>query len=92
MGFNRLRATGIAGFWIAISVIAVPGASAQEAPKDVLAAQIRDQGYRCDKAISAKKDLKRSRPDEAMWVLRCNNGVYRMRLIPNMAARVERLK
>jgi hypothetical protein len=92
MGFGRLSATGIAGCWIAISVIALPGVSAQEAPQDMLASQIRDQGYRCDKAIGAKRDLKRSRPDEAVWVLRCNNGMYRMRLIPDMAARVERLK
>ena len=77
---------------VAISVIAAFGLSAQEATQDLLASQIRDQGYRCAKPLSAEKDQSRSRPDEAVWVLKCENETYRIRLIPDMAARVERLK
>jgi len=76
----------------AISVMSAPAASAQKITKDLLASQIRDQGYHCNKAISAKKDLKRSKADEAVWVLRCGDGTYRMRLVPDMAAQVQRLK
>ena len=47
------------------------------------------QGYRCNKQVSAQKDLARSKPDEAVWVLRCENGIYR---VPDMAARVQLLK
>jgi hypothetical protein len=67
------------------------GASAQETAKGLLAAQARAQGYRCDKPVSAKKDA-RSRPDAAFWVLRCERNSYTMRLTPDMAAHIQRLK
>jgi hypothetical protein len=66
--------------------------AAGEAPKDTIAAQIRIQGFACDKPQSAVKDTKRSKPDEAVWVLKCSNAAYRIRLIPDMAAQVERLQ
>jgi hypothetical protein len=75
----------------AIVAIVKLGASAEEPTKDLLAAQIRDQGFRCTKPISAHKDIKRSRADEVVWRLRCENATYRIRLIPDMAARVQRL-
>jgi hypothetical protein len=77
---------------ILIIATAVQGVSAQEPTRDLLAAQIRDQGYLCSKPLSAKKDLTHSRPDQAVWVLRCKNANYRLRLVPDMAARVQRLK
>jgi hypothetical protein len=76
---------------VAIAITALSPGSAQEATKDLLAAQIRDQGYSCDKPVSAQRDLSRSRPGEAAWVLKCASETYRLRLIPDMAARVERL-
>ena len=66
--------------------------AAGEAPKDTLAARIRVQGSACDKPLSAVRDAKRSKPDEAVWVLKCENATYRIRLIPDMAAKVERLQ
>ena len=77
---------------ILIIATAAQSVSAQEPTRDLLAAQIRDQGYVCSKPLSAKKDLTRSRPDQAVWVLRCKNANYRLRLVPDMAARVQRLK
>jgi outer membrane lipoprotein-sorting protein len=67
-------------------------ASAQETAKGLLAVQARAQGYRCDKPVTARKDAKRSRPDEAFWVLRCERNSYTMRLTPDMAAYIQRLK
>jgi hypothetical protein len=58
----------------------------------VLAAQIRIQGVVCEKPISAVKDAKRSRPDYAVWVLKCSNAIYRVSRAPDMAAKVEQLK
>ena len=75
-----------------VGVTAVQSVSAQEPTKDLLPAQIRDQGYRCNTPLSANRDVRRSRPDEAAWVLRCKNATYRLRLVPDMAARVQRLK
>jgi hypothetical protein len=66
--------------------------AAGEAPKDTIAAQIRMQGFVCGKPQSAVRDARRSKPDEAVWVLKCNNAAYRIRLIPDMAAKVERLR
>jgi hypothetical protein len=94
MSISDLRAMSIITVQVAISAImttAVLGASAKEPTRDLLAAQIRDQGYSCDKPLSAERDAVRSKPDEAVWVLRCENATYRMRLDPDMAARVERL-
>jgi len=66
--------------------------AAQENVQSMLAAQIRLQGYVCDKAIGAKKDAKHSRPDYAVWVLNCGNARYRVGRAPDMAARVEPLR
>jgi hypothetical protein len=63
--------------------------AAEEMPAEIIAAQIRDQGYACEKAISAKRDGERS--DDAVWILKCQNATYRVRLVPDMAAHVERL-
>ncbi len=62
-----------------------------EGPEDDIAAQIRAQGYTCDKPQSATRDDQASKPDEAVWVLRCEGASYRVRLIPDMAAQVERI-
>jgi len=77
---------------VAASVIAAQSVSAQEPTSDLLAAQLRDQGYRCNKPVSARRDLARSKSDEAVWLVKCKNGTYRLRLVPDMAARVGRLK
>lgn len=65
--------------------------SGAEGPVDVIAAQIRQQGYACDKPMSATPDPQRSRPDERVWVLTCANARYRVRLVPDMAATIETL-
>jgi hypothetical protein len=62
-----------------------------ESPQDDIAAQIRAQGYTCDQPQGATRDAQASKPDEAVWLLRCEDASYRVRLIPNMAAQVERI-
>jgi hypothetical protein len=64
---------------------------AQEASPEILAAQLRLQGHRCDQPVTAQRDAQLSKPDETVWILRCGNASYRMRLTPDMAARVEKL-
>ena len=61
-------------------------------PQDDLAAQVRIQGFTCDKAQGAIRDKKRSRPDYAVWVLKCSNAVYRVGRAPDMAAKIEVLR
>lgn len=64
---------------------------AAETPQTMLSAQIRTQGFACDKALGATRDKKRSRPDRAVWILKCSNATYRVSRAPDMAAKVEPL-
>jgi hypothetical protein len=77
------------------AVLLSPQARAQQAaaetPQTMLAAQIRTQGFACDKALGATRDKKRSQPDRAVWVLKCSNATYRVTRAPDMAAKVEPL-
>jgi hypothetical protein len=66
--------------------------AAGEAPQNVLAAQIRLQGFACDKSLGAVQDRKRSKPDHPVWVLKCSNATYRVSRFPDMAAKVEPLR
>ena len=63
--------------------------AAAEKPQEMLATQIRLQGFTCDKPLGAVRDKKRSRPDYAVWVLKCSNATYRIGRAPDMAAKVE---
>jgi hypothetical protein len=63
--------------------------AAAQTPKNTLAAQIRTQGFACDNALRATQDVKRSRPDHEVWVLRCGNATYRISRYPDLAAKVE---
>lgn len=85
----RIRTASIlAGF--AVLASAVP-ADAQS-PQDDLAAQVRIQGFACDKAQGATRDKRRSKPDYAVWVLKCSNAVYRVSRAPDLAAKIEVLR
>ncbi len=59
-----------------------------ETVKGMLAAQIRTQGFTCDKPLGATRDAKRSKPDHDVWVLKCSNAAYRVSRYPDMAAKV----
>ena len=77
------------------AVLFSPQVRAQQAPaekpQNMLSAQIRMQGFACDKSLGAVRDKKRSRPDRAVWVLRCSNASYRVTRSPDLAAKVEPL-
>jgi hypothetical protein len=60
-------------------------------PPEVLADQLRGQGYPCARALSSQRDGDKSNRDESVWILKCTNGIYRVRLIPDMAAKVEKI-
>ena len=85
IGANQLLA--IAGV-----VVAIPALAQQEPPADDIAAQVRLQGYQCNAPVSAQKDAKYSWPDEPLWILQCANATYRVRLVPDMAAHIEKMQ
>ena len=72
--------------------IVAPAFAQQEPPADDIAAQVRLQGYPCTGSVSARKDPKWSWPDEPLWILQCANATYRVRLVPDMAAHIEKLQ
>jgi hypothetical protein len=65
---------------------------AEESVEDVVSAQIRSQGYVCNKPMTARELPSDSEPEEAAWLLQCANAVYEVRLIPHMAAKVKVVK
>ncbi|MFO1148602.1 MAG: hypothetical protein U1E62_09500 [Alsobacter sp.] len=76
---------------LALSAFVVP-AAAQETPIGILADHIRTQGFACKTPESATRDEKLSKPDEAVWVLKCDGVAYRVRLVPDQAAKVEKIQ
>jgi hypothetical protein len=66
--------------------------AASQAAMDDIAAQIRIQGFACDKPLQAVKDKRRSRADHDVWVLKCSNATYRFSRYPDRAAKVEALQ
>jgi hypothetical protein len=73
-------------------LITISQAAAPDTPVNIISDHIRRQGYSCDEPRQAQHDQQASRPNEAVWVLRCGNAAYRVTLIPDMAARVELVK
>ena len=55
----------------------------------IIADQIREQGFACDKALQANLDPALSRPGEPVWILVCSNATYRVTVRADRAARVE---
>lgn len=83
-------ALGLGGTTI-VSAASVFAEAELERSADIIATHIRNQGFTCGKALAAERDATASRPNEDVWTLTCDNARYRVRLIPDMAARVERL-
>jgi hypothetical protein len=69
-----------------------PAPASDETVQSMLAAQIRSQGFVCKKPLGAKRDARRSRPDYDVWVLKCDNAIYRVSRAPDMAAKVQPLR
>lgn len=74
-----------------LQVAALPVKAGEEMSAEIIAVQIRKQGFPCNKALSAEMDETLSTPHVAAWTLRCNNATYRVRLVPKMAAVAERV-
>lgn len=62
-----------------------------EPPMDLLAAQLREQGFACDHPESAQFDADASKPNAKVWVVACKGAHYRMTVVPDVAAKIEKL-
>lgn len=88
-----------AGFAVATLVsgaVQVPlttsASAADENPAQIVAEQIRRQGFQCADPVSATRDVKDSRVHAAVWILDCNGVRYSVQLVPDQAARVVQLQ
>ena len=100
LGLFPVMALGV-GLALNAMTSGVPDAQAQvqqvaqaaddEVPPDIIAVQIRKQGFPCTNPKSAKRDPQASKPDEPVWILTCENATYRVRLIGDMADHVEKM-
>jgi hypothetical protein len=88
---KRVRATVIAACVLASVAVGVPALAQDEDPKDIIATQLRKQGHACEKPASAVRDADASKPDEPVWILTCEGAKYRVRMVPDQAAVVEKL-
>ena len=86
IGLRGLSTASASAFLVAVFTTTV---AAQEKPADIIAAQIRTQGYACEKALGAQRNRKASKPNETVWTLRCSNGTYLVTLVPDLPARVK---
>jgi hypothetical protein len=90
-GMDKTLHLAIFGFAFIVGIGPAMSQSADEPTRDLLASQIRDQGFACNKPESATREQKESKPNEEVWILKCENDTYRMTVIPDMAAKVEKL-
>lgn len=82
---------------LSLSLIAAAGAATQDAvaageevPKEIIAVQLRKQGFPCTNPESATRSVDQ-KTDDQVWILKCDEARYRVMLVPKQAAKVERL-
>jgi len=82
---------------VSLAILSAPATAqtnasqAESEAADDVATQIREQGYDCKDPTNAKRDQKASEPNETVWILTCENASYRVRLVPDMGAQVEKI-
>lgn len=87
------------GLAISALLVSMPAAKSQgadpgvspEVSKEVIAVQIRKQGFECKNPERAERAKREDNTDDAVWLLTCEGVRYKVQLIPKMAAKVERL-
>jgi plasmid stabilization system protein ParE len=80
----------VAAAWIAALSSAAAAQQESEALQ-VVADQVRTQGYACANPQGIQRDPDLSRPDLPVWILTCENNRYRVELVPDMQAKVTQL-
>ena len=76
---------------MAVLILAAAPASTtdDQRAEELVAAQVRAQGYACETPVTATPDQPPSQPDEAVWILECGNATYRVWLTPGLEATIE---
>lgn len=92
---SRSCIPAVAAMLATLTALAAPFPARAEDPhemsKEIIAVQLRKQGFQCGTPLSATREGDATKYDDAVWVLKCNNATYKVQLIPNMAAKVEQV-
>ena len=86
-----LSAARFAAAALAATLVSAGSLADSEAAK-VTADKVRAQGFPCAEPVSAQRDPAASKPDEQVWILECHDARYRVRLMEDRPAKVERLQ
>ena len=86
-----LSAARFAAAALAVTLVSAGSLADSDAAK-VTADKVRAQGFPCAEPVSAQRDPAASKPDEEVWILECHDARYRVRLMEDMPAKVERLQ
>jgi hypothetical protein len=87
--FNRV--SQFTGLVLVATLVTVSGLAEDDAAK-VVADAVRAQGFSCLEPISAQRDPAASNPDEAVWILECQDARYQVRFKGDTKAEIERLQ
>ena len=63
----------------------------QEAPVDIVAAAVRQHGQECRNPTDVRPDPEHTEPDMMAWIIRCENGSFRVKFMGDRGAEVEPL-
>ncbi|MEM7171387.1 MAG: hypothetical protein AAF530_14540 [Pseudomonadota bacterium] len=86
---NKNRILGI--FLPVLPLIILPTlAFGQEGSEEIdeIASMVRDQGYSCDAPSEMEKDTSDSTALEEAWIISCDNGRYRVKILGDTGAEV----
>jgi hypothetical protein len=83
--------SALIGSLILMALPAVALALEGDDPTDIIAAQIRAQGYTCDNPKGATRDPDLSQGEDTGWILDCGDATYKVKLVPDMAATVKKI-
>ena len=69
---------------VAVAIAACAGTAPPAGAQDkqavsILADAVRVRGFTCEKPKNARREPKKSQPDEAVWLIDCGNATYRIR-------------
>lgn len=86
-----IRSFSVASF-IVYAILTNAAAQDNNAQLTILADQIRSQGYLCTNPISAERVAAESVQNEPVYLLTCEDATYKIRLVPDQAASVTKIK
>jgi hypothetical protein len=75
-----------------IPLCAALAADDNKGQENIVAAQVRAQGYQCAAPKAIKRDPEITLPGQIGWMLECEDAVYRVMLTPHKAAKIERVE